>query len=343
MTNRNNNIWSKKSFFSHVILFLLISVGTVHTGLTELYHIKTSDGKSIILAGDNHSLYNFSEIMEMVELIVEQEEKNKSITLLIEQALNTENTFSTSSRMLISLPKLLADESLNKTTIKNIEIRTMDVTICDLLNDKNDLNWLSNESFFQNGSSAPKIMVKDIVFRQLYDEYNCLKKIISVQYQKYDDVHIQELFEQQIDTAEQRYQDLLYIFDKWKNKYGIQEDETIIHLIEKLKHAELKLTQKKGENKERLRLNEKLTVYIGRVFIPLFNINAFDHILQQKASSDIVLMVAGASHARVMKNWLASWDETIINKENINSPISSDIVNHLAAILNTENSMVDSI
>jgi hypothetical protein len=309
----------------------------VHTGLIELYHIKTTDSTSIILLGDNHSLYNLQEIMDMVDLFKQQENQDKSITLLIEQALTNEATDRFSSSMLISLAQRLAEEHLNKTVIENIEIRTVSNTVLNLLDEYKNLNYLSDESFFQNGFSSPKIMVDTITFQHVYDEYDSLIKTLSDHYKKYDDAHIQEFFEQQIDTAEQHYGGLLYIFDRWKNKYGIEEQEKIVSLIKKLKDAELekKLTQPIDE--EHFTLNEKLTVYIYRVFIPLFNLNAFDQIMQKKISSDVVVLVAGASHAEVMKNCLISLcNETLMPNGNVITSYmgNNNVITQLSATLN---------
>jgi hypothetical protein len=320
----------------------------VHTGLIDLCHLKTVNGKSIILAGDNHEIYDFDEIIDMVELIREQEQGKKSIALLVERALKNEHTLPL-FWMLESLPLLLERFPLDKTEMKNIEVRAISGAILSLLDPDINLDRLSADAFFQNGDSAPKIMVNDITFQHLYDEYNCLKETLSTHYKKYDDESIQKLFEQQADKAQMYYTQLQYILNKWKDAYGISENEPIISLVKKLKEAELVHFPNQAEDKKHLTLAEKLDVYILRVFIPLFNINAFDHIMQQTMSADIVVLVAGASHARVMKDWLTlchEADEVLVqsNNDDVDCPVVHDtIVARLAAILHVENPAVANI
>ncbi len=331
MTNRKFAILSKKLFLLNIILSLITHTSMVHTGLTELYHLKTTDGKSILLAGDNHSLSNFSEIMEIVDLINAQEQSKKSITLLVEQALNHEYTTTLSSRMLVALPRILAISPLHKTEIKNIEIRTIANAILTLLNPATDLNDLSAHSFFQNGNS-PKIEVSGITFQHLYDEYHCLRETLSTHYQKYDDVRIQQLFKQQTDIVEKHYAQLQRVFNKWKNKYGIKQDEVVVSLIRKIRQAEQsKSTQKKDDAKEHALLSKKLSVYIFNVFGSLFDINAFDQVMQHTMSSDIVLMVAGFLHTDVMKDWLISCDETLVQSIVNNDTSDSYVTNNVLA------------
>lgn len=314
----------------------MICINTARGGLVEFYHFKTTDGKSIILTGDNHSLYNLQEIIDMVNLFKKQENQDKSITILIEQALTHEATDPFSSSMLISLAQRLEDEHLNKTVIENIEIRTISGTVLNLLDEYKNLNYLSNESFFQNGSSGPKIMINTLTFQHVYDEYDSLIKTLSEHYKKYDDAHIQEFFTQQIDTANQHYGGLLYIFDRWKRKYGIEEQENIVSLIKKLKDAELQKRLTQTIDEEHLTLNEKLKVYIHRVFIPLFDLNVFDQIIQKKISSDIVVLVAGSGHTEVMKDCLISLcNETLVPNENIITSYrgNNNVITQLAATL----------
>lgn len=337
VTSKNFIHKTPKSLFLSTLLYLVTYIGMTHAGLVELYHLKTENGKSIILLGDNHSISNLQEIIDMVDLFKQQEDKNKSITLLIEQALTSETISYFSSSMLISLAQRLEEEHLNKTVIENIEIRTISGTVLNLLDEYKNLHYLSEESFFQNGSSGQKIMVDTVTFQHVYDEYNSLVEMLSDHYKKYDDARIQEFFAQQINIADQHYGGLLYIFDRWKRKYGIQEQENIVSLIKKLKDAELekKLTQTIKE--EHFTLNEKLTVYICRVFIPLFNLNAFDQIIQRKVSSDIVVLVAGYSHAEVMKDCLLSLcGETLVPNDNVITSYSgnNNVITQLAAILN---------
>jgi len=342
MTNSNIFYSSKKLFFLNVVLFLIIRSSVAHAGLIELYHLKTTDDKSIILLGDDHYVYNSQETEEMVNLIKDQEQKKNSITLLVEQALNNGQGTVFSGRILESLPKLLNMYPLDKTVVQNIEVRSVSNAILTLLNPDTDLNNWPADSFFQNGS-CPKIEISTITFQQLYDEYEQLTQTLSAQYKQYDDARIQHLFEQQVDIANQHYEQLQYVINKWKNKYGINENEAIVNLVKNLQKAEqIKLTQRIDDNKERLTLSEKLMVYIFRVFIPLFNVNAFDRIIQQKMSSDIVLLVAGAAHAKDMKDWLVSCDEmlvqSIVNNDDIDSYVTNnDIITILATILSVEN------
>lgn len=349
MSNRKLSIRSKKLFFLNIVFFLIARTSIAHAGLVDLYHLKTKDGKSIILAGDKHSINDFQEIMDMIELISKQEQGKKSIKVLVEQVLNNEHTTSFSSCMLESLPKLLEIDHLDKTVMRNIEIRAVSNAIGSLLSADIDLDMLSANSFFQNGTSSPKTMVDDVTFQHLYDEYNCLKQAFSASYTKYDDECIQQLFEQQMDQVHMYYMQLQYILNKWKDLYGISESEPIISLVKKLKEAELIHFPNQAEDKKHLTLGEKLKVYIRRVFIPLFNINAFDHIMQQKVSSDIVLLVSGAAHTRVMKDWLSSCheaNEVLVesNNDDSDSQVARDtVVARLAAILHIENPAIAAI
>lgn len=348
MSNSKFPCPSKRLFFLSVVLFFMTRASMVHTGLTDLCHLKTVNGKSIILAGDTHTICDFDEIMDMVELIREQEQGKKSIALLVERALKNEHTLPL-FWLLESLPLLLERSPLDKTALKNIEVRAISGAILSLLGPDINLDRLAADAFFQNGDSAPQMRVNDITFQHLYDEYNCLKETLPTHYKQYDDESIQKIFEQQIEKAQMYYAQLQYIVNKWKNEYGISESEPIINLVKKLKKAELVHFPNQAEDKAHLTLGEKLSVYILRVFIPLFNINAFDHIMQQTRSSDIVLLVAGASHTRVMKDWLTSCHEADevpaqSNNDAVDCPVVRDtIVARLASILHVENPAAASI
>lgn len=320
-----NRIFNKnRSFYCTYLLliYLLTFCQKSSCGLIELDHITMPNGKIIILLGDRHSKENTEEIQSLLDIIRAQEQYNHNIAFFIEQELESRTTAFLEScfppTITRSFPKLLQKEALKKTTIENIEICTVSCGTSIIL-----VAPYIKYGFFQNESPNSKVIVDEITFEKVYDEFEALNNTITTHYEKYTDIEMQECFAHYQQSVQEENHNLHAFFEYCKNTYDINKNDSITEAIKKINDV--------NDDPE---IKCELGLKLRKIFSVLFDFNALERIIDHtyNTETDTLITIAGANHTKAIKKSLL----TSLNGVLVNS-ISADIVSHVQTILNSAN------